>query len=569
MQGMSVFRRGLALLVPSFLAPVILAQPAHADPGMCRVVNVDFTPGGLPAGMRGTPPVASPEVDPQIVAWLEKPTGEYVQTIFITQQTGRYGIGNRPGRFDFNSGPIWPYGRRVTVFPVWSNKHGVAFPQVNYQNGDDSNLSHPFNESSREVHFCRPMQPAEGGWDAATCASTIYTDKGVFGTGKTGYPPRADVTRLAGMDSPSVDMYKAMNQFDAVSQATPRLGSAAQISWPIPPDLPMGDYVLFMEVALEQDFNDTYNTTRFKPPTTPEIPWADYGVAYRGQPSVIYKVPFTISDIETIATTDTYAGYGDPGPDSGSDGKTPPFFVPDARIRPPDATITTGVPNSGASRILLTSQDGQMFRLRVDARPEPDYIAPGMPGGMVVGDAASSGVALSFVAPGDDGFIGTVKGYEVRYLVGDTSITDANFTSANQAMFDGQIVTAGAQQQLTIKNLLPETEYTVAVRAFDDCHNTSPIAVTTFTTAPRKIGEVDACFIATAAYGSVLANDVEMLRHFRDTLLKHSVLGELAVETYYTFSPPVAGVVGESDLLRAAARDLLTPVVSWVRGLRR
>jgi len=548
-----VFRRGLALFVPSFLAPLIVALPADADPGMCRVVNVDFTPGGIPAGVRGTPPVFSPEIDPQIVAWLEKPSGEYVQTIFITQQTGRFGLGNRPGRFDFNSGPNWPYGRRITVFPVWSHKHGIVFPQVNYQNGDDNNLSQEFNVSSREVHFCRPMLPDEPGWDAATCASSIWTDKGVFGTGSSGYPPRADVTRVAGTDSPSVDMYKTMNQFDAVSQATPRLGSAAQISWPIPPELPMGDYVLFMEVSLEQDFNATYNVSTFPPPSG--IPYGDFGVPYRGQPSVVYRVPFTISTTETIATTDAYVGYGDPG---GA-----------GMLHPPDATITTDTPNSGASRLLLTSQGGQMFRVRVDARPEPDSIAPGVPGAMAVTDATPSGVALSFVAPGDDDFIGTVKGYEVRYLVGDTPITDGTFSSANQVVFDGQIVTAGAQQQLTIKNLLPETQYTVAVRAFDDCHNTSPIATLSFTTAPRKIGEVDACFIATAAYGSVLANDVEMLRHFRDTLLKHSVLGELAVETYYTFSPPVAGVVGESDLLRAAARGLLTPVVSWVRGLRR
>ena len=63
--------------------------------------------GGVPAGDQG------PSIDPQIVIWIEKPTGQYVDTIFITQQTGLYGIGNRPGRFDFNSGPNWPYGRRV------------------------------------------------------------------------------------------------------------------------------------------------------------------------------------------------------------------------------------------------------------------------------------------------------------------------------------------------------------------------------------------------------------------------------------------------------------------------
>jgi len=561
---MVVSRRGLALLALVSLVPLVVALPAHAaEPAMCRVINVDYTPGGIPAGSQG------PEIDPQIVAWIEKPSGEYVQTIYITQQTGRYGIGNRPGRFDFNSGPHWPYGRRITVFPVWSNRHGIRFPQVAYQNADDSNLSHPYNESSREVHYCRPLQKSEAQWDANSCASTIYTDKGVFGSGTSGYPPRADVSRVAGMDSASVDMYRTMNQFDAVSQATPRLGAAAQISWPIPPELAMGDYVLFMEVALEQDFNETYSVARYPSPKALEIPWADYGLPYRGQPSVIYKVPFTISDTETVATTDTYVGYGDPGIDPGADGKTGAYYVPDGRLRPPDTTITTGVPNTGASRLLMTSKDGQMFRVRVDARPEPDYVAPGMPGAIAVTDTTSRDAALSFVAPGDDGAIGTVKGYEVRYQVGDKPITDASFDSANEPTFEVAIAPGGAPQPLLIKDLLPETDYTIAVRAFDDCHNTSAIATATFTTAARKIGEVDACFIATAAYGSLLANDVEMLRRFRDSLLKHSVLGELAVETYYTFGPPVAGIVGESDLLRSTARDVLTPIVSWVRGLRR
>jgi hypothetical protein len=156
----------------------------------------------------------------------------------------------------------------------------------------------------------------------------------------------------------------------------------------------------------------------------------------------------------------------------------------------------------------------------------------------------------------------------VRYLVGDAPITEANFASANEVPFDTTVVPAGQPQALTLKDLLPETRYTVAVRAFDNCNNTSAITTAAFTTAQRKPGEVDACFIATAAYGSVLANDVEMLRRFRDMLLKRSVLGEIAVETYYTFGPPVAGVVGESDLLRSTARDFLTPLVDRVRRLR-
>jgi hypothetical protein len=278
---------------------------------------------------------------------------------------------------------------------------------------------------------------------------------------------------------------------------------------------------------------------------------------------VIYQVPITIGNTEMVATTDRYTGYGDPGPSGSFDGKS--FPNPDGMIRPPDTTITTDRPGSGAARLLLTSKDGQLFRLRVDARTEPDLVAPGPPGAMAVVDTQAGGATLSFTAPGDDGMIGTVTGYDVRYRVGTTPIGDAEFDAANEAKFSARIVKAGEQQNVVVANLLPETPYSFAVRAFDDCHNKGKITTVMFMTAPRKLGEVDACFIATAAYGSLLANDVEMLRRFRDRMLRHSVLGELAVETYYTFGPTVAGMIGESDLLRSTARDALAPLVRWVR----
>ena len=124
----------------------------------------------------------------------------------------------------------------------------------------------------------------------------------------------------------------------------------------------------------------------------------------------------------------------------------------------------------------------------------------------------------------------------------------------------------GDTQTLELSGLLPETEYYVGVRAYDNCFNHSAIASVKITTLDRQVAEVDWCFVATAAYGSSLANDVTMLRQFRDAMLANTVLGQLAVETYYTFGPVVSGVVGESDLLRATARAALAPVVQVVRS---
>ncbi|MBA3395140.1 MAG: fibronectin type III domain-containing protein [Deltaproteobacteria bacterium] len=532
---------GTCFVVASVGAPAA----AHAEPGMCHVVDVDF----LPAEIAGNAPMRAAS---QIVAWVESPTGDYVDTIFITQQTGSFGLGNRPGRFDFNSGPRWPYGRRVTVFPVWSHRRVASglpsFPEVVFQNEDEDNLSHPFNESSRELNFCRPLMQAESGWDTGTCASAVFTDKGVLGTRTSVYPPRNDVVRGT-PDHPSVEMYQLLNPFDAVSQATPPSGVPAELSWPIPDGLPTGDYVMWVEVSREFDRNATYAY-----PEPSGIPWSEYGEPYRGQPSIVYKVPFNIGTTESVASVLDYLGYGDP---DGVDGN----------IRPPDGTITTGVTGSGAERFSIRVDGDTSYRVRVTARPEFDYIKPAAPTGAEVNTLSSTAATVQFTAPGDDELVGKVKGYEIRYVVGPT-LTEEAYPLAQELKPDITISEPGTIQEFEMTGLLYDTEYTVGIRALDDCRNTGPLTFVTFRTPDRATGEVDACFVATAAYGSVMANDVEMLRRFRDMLLQNTVLGELAVEAYYTFGPAVAGVVGESELLRATTRAALDPLVHVVKVLR-
>ncbi|HEU4613151.1 MAG TPA: CFI-box-CTERM domain-containing protein [Kofleriaceae bacterium] len=570
----------LAALAALVLAPRLAA----AEIGECHVVDVKLTPA-IPASTAGERHEPS-----QIVAWVETPSGEYKGTIFITQQVGRYGLGNRPGRFDFNSGPMWPYGRRITVFPVWAHrKQPQTFPAVVFRNccganlesddpaycetlindpvsGDrafascgENNLSHPFNDSSREQHYCQPLMPSDSKWtqaDAMSCATQAFTDKGkLSATATSPYPPRADLVRQQ-FDSPSVELYKQMNPFDAISAATPPPGVPAQISWPIPEDLPPGDYVVWIEVAQAFDHNATYSTTAYpSPPASGEkgIQWASYGLPYRGQPSIVYKVPFTIGTTTSIASTVDYAGYGDP------DGK-------DGALRPPDATITTDTPGSGASRLQLVSENGTTYRVLVTARPEFDYALPGAPDHAEVVDVLPTSATLRFIAPGDDGLVGKVSGYEIRYLANRELTTD-NFGEGIAIATTAVPVDPGQLQTIELTGLLPETDYWIGIRALDDCRNTSALTIVKLTTADRVVGEVDWCFVATAAYGSRMANDVELLRHVRDALLEKTVVGELAVTTYYTFGPALAGVIGESDLLRATARDLLRPIIEWVRWL--
>ena len=62
------------------------------------------------------------------------------------------------------------------------------------------------------------------------------------------------------------------------------------------------------------------------------------------------------------------------------------------------------------------------------------------------------------------------------------------------------------------------------------------------------------CFIATAAYGTPLHADIDVLRDFRDEYMMTNPGGKAFVNAYYTRSPPIADLIRDNEGLGVAVR---------------
>ena len=74
--------------------------------------------------------------------------------------------------------------------------------------------------------------------------------------------------------------------------------------------------------------------------------------------------------------------------------------------------------------------------------------------------------------------------------------------------------------------------------------------------------EGEPCFIATATYGTTMAEEIEILRQFRDEYLLPSPVGQALVDLYYRISPPIAEFITEHPSLKPIVRAGLLPSVA-------
>jgi polyhydroxybutyrate depolymerase len=81
---------------------------------------------------------------------------------------------------------------------------------------------------------------------------------------------------------------------------------------------------------------------------------------------------------------------------------------------------------------------------------------------------------------------------------------------------------------------------------------------------PEEPEEPGGCFIATAAYGTSTAEQLVVLREFRDNVLLESTVGSQLVDLYYQLSPPIADFISENSVVRTLVRELLVDPIIWL-----
>lgn len=69
------------------------------------------------------------------------------------------------------------------------------------------------------------------------------------------------------------------------------------------------------------------------------------------------------------------------------------------------------------------------------------------------------------------------------------------------------------------------------------------------------------CFIATAAFGTPMAAEVEILRAWRDQCLTSTRLGKAVISAYYWLSPPIANFIAPRPKARRRIRALIRPLI--------
>lgn len=176
--------------------------------------------------------------------------------------------------------------------------------------------------------------------------------------------------------------------------------------------------------------------------------------------------------------------------------------------------------------------------------------------------ADQTGVALNTLVTSNAITVsGITMGVPISITGGTYSINDESYTNAEGIVYSGDSVTV---QQTSSDSYSAQTDATLNIGGVTDT-----FSVTTKAEPAGNGGSGGGggggggCFIATAAFGSPLAGQVEILRQFRDRYLMTNAPGRQFVDWYYRNGPVAANYISDKPWAKTAVRAALYPLIGF------
>jgi subtilisin family serine protease len=217
----------------------------------------------------------------------------------------------------------------------------------------------------------------------------------------------------------------------------------------------------------------------------------------------------------------------------------------------PVTSLLSTLATTGLSVTTLCADGGSKGRIKID--PALSLTPPAAPDSLTAASNVVDQTTLSWNDNSDN-----ESGFKIeRRSSSDTFFTEVGIVGAGITSFTDTGVIGG-------------TSYVYQVRAFssilgDSAYSNQAGIVAKALTPGTGSGGGGGCFIATAAYGSYLAPEVEVLKSFRDRHLLTNPVGSAVVDIYYKYSPPLADFIAEHDSLRLMVRLMLSPVIYFIK----
>ncbi|MCJ7575162.1 MAG: hypothetical protein MUO80_00490, partial [Dehalococcoidia bacterium] len=214
-----------------------------------------------------------------------------------------------------------------------------------------------------------------------------------------------------------------------------------------------------------------------------------------------------------------------------------------------DAVITSSVPGTSTVRCEVTGNPSVYDTATKDwtaVPPPPVY--------PTVTTQAATGVTTTSATPNMIYTVGNYTSVDVCFAYKKSTGLTWSYTAWVSKSANGTYATP-------LSGLTSGTQYDFKAQLK---YGATVIEGTTLQFTTSTSGGGAGCFIATAAYGTPTAKQIDVLREFRDVVLLESTMGSRFVALYYQFSPPIADGIAGNEVLRTLVRELLIDPIVWV-----